>query len=133
MIDLSSDFRPVPKPMRPKKRETRRKNSTLKSRARVVPEAVKKEALKKSDLCFAGFCPVCGGRRVTAKDDPHHFPHRSQGGKDIADHIWMSKRLCHSYIHEYPDVEREMFRKVEVAGYKVVWKVEGKKVRYVDE
>ena len=127
MIDLSRDLRPVPKPTRTAKEGTRRRNSTLKSRTRLksnyiaVPEAVKKEALKKSAFCFAGLCPVCGGLPVTVNDDPHHFPKRSQGGKDIPEHVWMCKRICHSYIHDHPLEEKAMFKKIEATGFPVDW------------
>ena len=59
---------------------------------------------------------------VTTKDDAHHFPHRSLGGEDIPEHIWMSKRICHRYLHDYPDVEAEVFKKIADAGYQVIWK-----------
>jgi len=121
----------IPRPNREAKKERKtRKNSTLvtkkklKKTIRIIPKEVKEAALEKSRFCLCGFCPVCGGREVTIKDDAHHFPHRSLGGKDIAEHVWMSKRQCHRYLHDYPDVEREVFEKIEAAGYPVVWKAE---------
>ena len=121
---LSRDFRPVPKPTRaPKGKSVLKRKRSLKKTFNVVPESVKIEALEKSAFCFAGLCPVCGGQQVTIDDDPHHYPRRSQGGKNIVEHIWICKRMCHRHIHDNPNVEKEMFRQIEKAGHKVVWRI----------
>ena len=127
MIDLSTDFRPVPKPQPRKKQGKTKQNSTLSAKKGLkrtvhpVPEEVKKQALEKSAFCFAGECPVCGGLPVTVDDDPHHYPRRSKGGRNIPEHIWMCKRVCHSYIHDHPTEERAMFERIDAAGYPVDW------------
>ena len=127
MIDLSTDFRPVPKPQPRKKQGKTKQNSTLSAKKGLkrtvhpVPEEVKKQALEKSAFCFAGECPVCGGLPVTVDDDPHHYPRRSKGGRNIPEHIWMCKRVCHSYIHDHPAEERAMFERIEAAGLPVDW------------
>lgn len=132
-----TNFHPVPKPQPRKRLGYRRRNSTLSSKKGLkrkihpVPDEVKRKALEKSALCFAGHCPVCGGLPVTIYDDPHHYPRKgSQGGRDIPEHIWMCKRICHSYIHDHPLVEKEMFQRIEAAGYFVDWgaKKLGKKI-----
>lgn len=118
----------IPKPQ-PKKKPSgkKRKNSTistnkgLKRTVHPVAEEVKKQALEKSTFCFAGHCPVCGGNRVTIADDPHHMPHRSQGGRDIPEHIWMARRVCHGYMHDHPVEERALFKRIEAAGFPVDW------------
>ena len=127
MIDLSTDFRPVPKPQPRKKQGKTKQNSTLSAKKGLkrtvhpVPEEVKKQALEKSAFCFAGECPVCGGLPVTVDDDPHHYPRRSKGGRNIPEHIWMCKRVCHSYIHDHPTEERAMLERIEAAGLPVDW------------
>lgn len=117
-------------PSREAKREQKtRKNSTLTTKKRlkqavhIIPKEVKEAALEKSRFCLCGFCPVCGGQPVTIKDDFHHFPHKAHGGKDIPEHGWIAKHECHMYLHDYPDVEKEVFEQIEAVGYPVVWKV----------
>ena len=119
----------IPKPQPKKKPQgKKRKNSTispnkgLKRTIHPVPKKVKEQALEKSAFCFCGLCPVCRGLPVTVDDDPHHYPRKgSQGGRDIPEHIWMCKRICHSYMHDHPLVEKEMFQRIEAAGYFVDW------------
>lgn len=126
VADLST-CHPVPKPPAREKKGNKQKNSSLtatkrmKRTIRPVPKKVKEQALEKSAFCFCGLCPVCGGLPVAADDDPHHYPHRSQGGRDIPEHIWMCKRECHGYIHDHPAEERAMFERIDAVGYPVDW------------
>jgi hypothetical protein len=120
----------IPKP-HPKKKPRKSPNKGLKRTIHPVPKKVKEQALEKSAFCFCGLCPVCRGLPVTVDDDPHHYPRKgSQGGRDIPEHIWMCKRICHSYMHDHPLVEKEMFQRIEAAGYFVDWgaKKLGKKI-----
>lgn len=130
MIDYAAiaDAGGIPKPQPKKKPQgKKRKNSTiapnkgLKRTVHPVPKKVKEQALEKSAFCFCGLCPVCRGLPVTVDDDPHHFPHKSQGGRDIPEHVWMCKRICHGYIHDHPLEERALFEKIEAAGWLVDW------------
>lgn len=107
------------------KGEGLKRKTKLKSKHNPIPLEVKKAVLEeKGSLCFLGHCPICGGMaRVTVKDDAHHFPHRSQGGKDIVEHLWPCRRDCHRAIHDAPWMERLMFQEMETAGISVVWKV----------
>lgn len=127
----------IPKVYREKKKPKGLQSRTpLKAKARLkshyepIPLEVKKAVLEeKGSLCFLGFCPVCGGRaQVGINDDFHHFPHKSKGGQDIVLHLWPGRRECHSYLHDHPVDEKEMFREIESAGVPVVWKAEGKKI-----
>jgi hypothetical protein len=110
----------IPKPQ-PKKKPRKSPKKGLKRTIHPVPKKVKEQALEKSAFCFCGLCPVCEGLSVTIDDDPHHFPHKSQGGRDIPEHIWMCKRICHGYIHDHPLEERALFEKIEAAGWLVDW------------
>jgi 5-methylcytosine-specific restriction endonuclease McrA len=130
MIDYAAiaDAGGIPKPQ-PKKKPSgkKRKNSTistnkgLKRTVHPVPLEVKKQALAKSAFCYAGYCPNCNGQPVTINDDPDHFPPRSRGGRDIPEHIWMVKRLCHRRSHDNPKERMETFKKIEAAGWLVDW------------
>ena len=119
-----------PKPTRkPKKAKPLKTKKNLKSHYKPVPIEIKRASLEtKGRFCLAGHCPNCGGRaEVNEYDDPHHFPHKgSKGGKDIPEHIWMVKRICHSFLHDNPLIERAAFKEIEEAGIPVVWKVKNK-------
>jgi 5-methylcytosine-specific restriction endonuclease McrA len=101
----------------------------LKKTINVIPLEVKVETFKlKGNLCFMGFCPVCGGQaRVTLEDDFHHFVHKSKGGKDKPEMLWPCKRDCHTHMHDHPLDEKEMFKLIEESGVKVIWKVNNEK------
>ncbi len=116
-----------------KSRKPLKSKTKPKSKYKPVPLDVKLTALEtKGRFCFAGFCPVCGGTaEVNEHDDPHHFPHRSQGGKDRPKYIWMAKRDCHRFIHDNPMLERLMFQEIEAAGLPVYWKAEEKQEKEV--
>lgn len=114
----------VPKissPNREAIKERKAKKAPSAKRKRIVPKEVKEAALKKSRFCYVGLCPYCGGRRVTVHDDFDHYPARSQGGLDIPEHGWMARHDCHMKSHANPNQRREMFKKVEAAGYLVDW------------
>lgn len=118
----------IPKPTRKKKEPKGMKKSRLKNKYKPIPSEVKLAALEKQGgFCMGGHCFVCGGTaRVGIRDDAHHFPHRSQGGKDTVEHLWLCRHECHMEIHANPSLEKEMFHEMEAAGLKVVWRVEPK-------
>ena len=121
-----------PKPKKKKKYQGLKK-TRLKSHYKPIPIEVKKAVLEqKGSLCFLGHCPVCGGQaEVGLKDDFHHFVHKGKGGQDIVLHLWPCRRECHDHMHDHPTDEREMFKEIEAAGHKVVWRIDGKKVNRV--
>ena len=127
----------IPKTSKPnreakKERKTRKPLKTkkkLKKKTRIVPREVKEATLEKSRFCYCGLCPYCGGKRVTVHDDFDHWPPRARGGRDIPEHGWMARHECHMKSHDNPKQRKEMFEKIEAAGYPVDWgaKVYGKK------
>jgi 5-methylcytosine-specific restriction endonuclease McrA len=97
------------------KQKTPLKSKTqLKANFKPIPKELKLKVLQeKGNLCFLGFCPNCGGQAtVTEKDDFHHFPHKSRGGKDCVEHLWPCRRECHQFIHDNPLIEKEMFKEI---------------------
>lgn len=121
----------IPKPSRPnreavKERKTKKASAAKKKpkKSRIVPRAVKEATLEKSRFCYVGLCPYCGGRRVTVHDDFDHYPARSQGGRDIPEHGWMARHDCHMKSHANPKQRKEMFEKIEAAGFPVDWGAE---------
>jgi 5-methylcytosine-specific restriction endonuclease McrA len=126
-MDLSDSALLYPKRVREAKpKKGLQKKTPLKTHYEPIPKEVKEAVLEeKGRLCFLGCCPVCGGQaEVEMNDDFHHFPHKSRGGKDCVEHLWPGKRECHDYIQTHPLEEKEMFKEIEAAGIKVVWKVE---------
>ena len=109
----------------PSKSEGPKRKTKLKSKSKPIPKAIKEAVLEqKGRLCLLGFCEHCGGTAVcTIDDDFHHKPKRSHGGKNIVEHLYPAKRLCHDYYETHPLEEKEMFRRMEAAGIPVVWKV----------
>lgn len=122
----------IAKPVKAKKPKLKlRAKPRIKSHSKPISIKLKKEVIReKGNLCFLGFCPSCGGKFVTDHDDAHHFPHRSRLGKDRVEDLWPALRLCHDFIHKHPRIEREMFKRIEEAGYKVTWKAKTKGIGY---
>ncbi len=121
----------IAKPIKiPKLKKGLKKKTPLKSHYEPIAKDIKKAVLEeKGQLCFLGFCPVCGGRApVGMNDDLHHFPHKSRGGKDCVAHLWPSRRECHDYIQTHPQIERMMFSEIEKAEIKVEWKAKTKEI-----
>lgn len=124
MIDYSQFA--IPKPTsKPKTKKPLKAKTTLKSKSKAIPIELKKAVLEeKGRLCMSGYCFNCGGTAIVNEhDDAHHQPKRSQGGKDIVEHLWMAKHECHMAFHDNPMLEREMFKQMEADGLPVVWKV----------
>jgi 5-methylcytosine-specific restriction endonuclease McrA len=127
-----SDFA-FSKPSKGKKQSTGLKTKKpLKSNSKPIPLELKREVLKvKGNFCLMGLCENCGGRAEAT--DLHHFLHKSQGGKDVIEHLWPINRLCHSYYHDHPVEEKEIFKLIQKSGWKVVWKVDIKQARVAPE
>jgi hypothetical protein len=119
-----------PKVYREKKKPKGLKKTPLKAHYNPIPIEVKKAVLEeKGSLCFCGFCEHCGGQaECTINDDFHHHPKRSHGGQNIIAHLYPGKRICHDYYETHPLEEKEMFQRMEAAGYPVVWRIQGKKI-----
>ena len=109
------------------------KKTRLKSHYKPIPTEVKKAVLEeKGSFCFLGQCEVCGGlAECTVNDDFHHKPKRSHGGQNIVAHLYPGKRLCHEYYETHPLEEKGLFKRIEAAGFKVVWRIDGKQVNRV--
>jgi len=101
------------------------KKSRLKSKYEPIPDAIREVVFReKGRFCLMGLCEYCGG--TSTATDLHHFPHRAHQGKDIPEHLWPINRLCHSFYHDNPTAEREMFHYMESMGIRVAWKVPSK-------
>jgi hypothetical protein len=128
MIDYSQFA--IPKPTsKPKEKKPLKAKKRLQSKSKPIPIELKQAVLtEKGHLCMCGYCFNCGGTAIVNEhDDGHHFPHRSKGGKDIVEHLWMAKHDCHMAFHDNPMLEREMFKQMEADGIPIVWKVESGK------
>ena len=122
MIDTSGLAFPKPG-KKPKQQKPLKSKTRLKSHSKPIPIELKREVIQvKGNLCLLGFCPCCGGQAtVTEHDDGHHFPHRSRGGKDRVEDVWMMKHDCHIYLHDNPLVEKQVFK--EILSIEMVKKV----------
>jgi len=99
---------------KPKESAKLKQKKPLKSNNKPVPLELKREVLRiKGNFCLAGFCPICGGRAiVTEHDDAHHYPHRSRGGKDCVEHLWLMRHECHMELHLHPLIEKQVFAEI---------------------
>ena len=106
----------IPKRCREPKQKKGLKKTRIKSDPRPIPIELKKAVLElKGGFCLMGFCPSCGGTaQVNEHDDGHHMPHRSQGGKNRVEDIWLMKHECHMYLHDNPLIERQVFGEILV-------------------
>lgn len=128
MVDTS--VMAFPKPVRPEKKSKPLKSKTrLKSHREPISTEVKEAVLEqKGPLCFSGYCPNCGGfGDISRIAQYHHFPYRSHQGQNVVEHLWACRPECHRFMHDNPLIERMMFKEIEAAGIRVVWKVEPKK------
>lgn len=117
----------IPKPARKEKKTKGLKKSRLKSKREPIPEVIREAVFReKGCFCLMGLCEHCGG--MAPATDLHHVPHRAHLGQDIPEHLWPINRICHSYYHDHPTEEREMFNLIESEGHKVVWKAGSKRV-----
>lgn len=109
-----------------KERKTKKAPAAKKKpkKSRIIPKEVKEATLQKSRFCYVGMCPYCRGKRVTVHDDFDHYPARAQGGRDIPEHGWMARHECHMESHNHPKQRKEMFKRIEEAGYPVDWGAE---------
>lgn len=123
MIDTAGMM--FPKPIRPEKKPKPLKSKTrLKSYSKPIPIELKRAVIQaKGNRCLMGFCPFCGGQAiVTEHDDGHHWPHRSRGGKDRIEDIWMMKRPCHMFLHDHPLIEKQVFGEILAAANQMLRK-----------
>jgi hypothetical protein len=123
----------IPKKIREKKPKKKlRQNTRLKSKYDPVPKEVFESLLEeKGRFCFMGECEHCGG--LSEATDPHHFPHKGKNKTpNLIKYLWPANRFCHSYYHDHPLEEKELFKKLETLGYKVYWKVEESKLQVID-
>ena len=129
-MDLANEGLAFPKLIREKKQKKGLQTKTplkaktkLKAHSHPVPPSVWQTVLEnKGSFCFMGECENCGGLSIAT--DPHHFPHKGpHSTPDEEKYIWPANRICHDYYHDHPIEERELFKKIESAGWKVVWKV----------
>ncbi len=100
------------KPIRAgKQKKGLKKKAPLKSHIQSIPIELKKMVLEqKGHFCLMGLCPNCGGTAIVNEhDDGHHWPHRSRGGKDRVEDIWIMKHECHMFLHDNPLIERQVF------------------------
>lgn len=119
----------IPKPVRPKQKPKPLKSKTrLKSHYKPIDKKLLKELFEtKGSFCFMGLCENCGG--LSQATDLHHFPHKGpHSTPDDIKYLWPANRICHDYYHSHPLEERELFKLIEKAGWKVYWKVEESKL-----
>jgi ribosomal protein S27AE len=95
----------------PKEKKGLKKRTPLKAHSEPIDIKLKKAVLEyRGSFCLMGFCPNCGGGAiVTEHDDGHHWPHRSRGGKDRVEDIWLMKHDCHMFLHDNPLIEKQVF------------------------
>jgi hypothetical protein len=114
-MDLTDERLGYPKKVRPKKeKKGLKKRTPLKAHGEPIPTKLKKAVLEyRGSFCLMGFCPNCGGTAtVNEHDDGHHWPHRSRGGKDRIEDIWIMKHDCHMYLHGNPLIEKQAFGEI---------------------
>ena len=87
---------PIPKPT-PQAREPK----PLVSKPRPVNARAKEQTFRR-DGYLCQWCRVPGGHL-----DAHHRLRRSQGGRDIPEHMVSVHRLCHDFIHAHPAEARK--------------------------
>lgn len=119
-----------PKNVKPKKEKKRLKSKTrLKSNVKPIDKKLKEELFEtKGSSCFMGLCENCGG--LSQATDLHHFPHKGpHSTPDDIKYLWPANQICHGYYHDHPVEEKELFKSIEAAGWKVYWKVEELKIK----
>lgn len=104
----------------------------LKTYHHPVPPDVWQTVLEnKGCFCFMELCEYCGG--LSMATDPHHYPHKGpHSTPDKPEYIWPSNQICHGYYHDHPLEEKELFKKIEAAGYLVIWKAPTKGIGKVN-